>query len=108
MPKPKQPYHFLEYHSNIPSHHPFKSEDRPDIFVVEGNDYAHVSHCKVVSVIDCKPTNEDGQGQETSYMKMHMYARPDMPGLYGLWVRPQYYQVLWSDASGVSASPKSS
>ena len=41
-------------------------------------------------------------------MSLHMDARPDMPGVYGLWAGPEGYQVLWSDASGVTASPKSS
>jgi hypothetical protein len=34
-----------------------------------------------------------------------MTARPDMPGVYGLGVRAKCYEVLWSDASGVIASP---
>ena len=102
------PYHFLAYYDNIPSHHPFKMDHKPDILVVEGSDYNNVSYSKVVSVIECKPKEKKGRAQETSYMGLHMDARPDMPGVYGLWVRPQCYQVLWSDASGVSASPESS
>jgi len=34
-----------------------------------------------------------------------MTARPDMPGVYGLGVRASGYEILWSDASGIIASP---
>ena len=75
---------------------------------MEGKPRGRVPYYTVVSVIECKPVKEDGQAQLASYMSLHMDARPDMPGVYGLWVRPDGYQVLWSDASGVIASPKSS
>jgi hypothetical protein len=34
-----------------------------------------------------------------------MAARPDMAGVYGLGMRARNYMVLWSDASGIIASP---
>lgn len=34
-----------------------------------------------------------------------MTARPDMPGVYSLGVRASGYEILWSDASGIIASP---
>ena len=104
----KHAYHFLVYHTQVPSHHPYKFDDKPNILVVEGDDYHKVSYCKVVSLIQCQPERQDGHPQETRYMKLHMKARPDMPGVYGLWACRQYYQVLWSDASGMIASAHSS
>jgi hypothetical protein len=47
----------------------------------------------------------DTRIQLSSYLWDHMTARPDMPGVYGLGVRAKDYVVLWSDASGVIASP---
>ena len=106
--KRKHPYYFLDFHNSIPLCHPFEDLSRPDLIVVEGKPRGRVPYYKVVSVLECKPVNQDGRAQVTSYMSLHMDARPDMPGVYGLWVGPEGYQVLWSDASGVTASPKSS
>ena len=104
----KRAYRFLVYHTQVPSHHPYKFDDKPNILVVEGDDYHKVSYCKVVSLIQCQPERQDGHPQETRYMKLHMKARPDMPGVYGLWACRQYYPVFWSDASGMIASAHSS
>jgi hypothetical protein len=43
--------------------------------------------------------------QLSSYLLDYMTARPDMPRVYGLGVRAKCYEVLWSDALGVLASP---
>lgn len=100
-------YHFVDYHTLTLLDHPFDMGGRPDILVVEGTSRVNISFREVVSVIECQAVKEDGQPQESSYMSLHMNARPDMPGVYGLWARPQCYQVLWSDAAGIVASPQS-
>lgn len=90
--------------------------DKGDIVVVRGpaSDYQRkepdsdvyhkVKFHQIVSIIECKPWKENGSGQSASYSFQLLEARPDMPGVYGLALRPRGYIILWSDASGIIGS----
>lgn len=113
------PIVFLEHQHNAPTHSAYRAHDRPDMLAVSGpkskyndmkvdgkdrTDYRGVPHYQVLSLVECKPNRDDGRAQVASYAYQLMESRPDVPGVYVMWARPSYYQVLWSDAAGVVAS----
>lgn len=59
---------------------------------------------QIVSIIECQPWKEDGSNQLHSYMFRLLEARSDMPGLYGVAIRPHGYRIFWAEASGIVAS----
>ena len=108
------PLLFLDHHHDVPIGSSEDDTENPDLVVVPGpitkyqqvkgrTHYSQVPYHKVFSVVKCKPKWEE---QMSNYCSPLMTARPDMPGIYALWARPQGYQVFWSDASGVVASPE--
>lgn len=113
----KDAFVFLDHHHYSPTHHPYNLDDKPDLLAVPGpldqykqvtingrTDYREVPHYKVISLVECKADGEEGRVQAASYSFQLLEARPDMPGAYLAWARPDAYQILWSDASGVVAS----
>ena len=115
---PNRPYVFLNHRAITPMDFPYDPESTPDLFAVEEgvfdaepakhpNPRRHCSICSshVVSVVECNPKCERGWIQASDYCSQLMESRPDMPGVYGLSAKAEGYQVLWSDACGVVASP---
>ncbi|KAI0076434.1 hypothetical protein K474DRAFT_1662954 [Panus rudis PR-1116 ss-1] len=123
IPDDEDPIVFVDHHQHSPAGHPRDYKEVPDIlalrkfnelaeysFTTKKNPqlrYRHLPYHRVLSVIESKTeyTMRQGRPQAVSYMLSHMDARPDMPGLYALTVNPNFYQVLWGDASGICASP---
>lgn len=115
----RRQYLFIGHHQYHPIRHPELEgvQDKPEIIatdcplsefpkvVVNDSGDRQVPYPRVVSYIACKPQYDDGNNLVADYLLELLEARPDMPGVYGLWARPQHYQVLWSDASGVVTSP---
>lgn len=58
-------------------------------------------------MVEAKPKKKDGFAQLASYTYRLLYARPDLQGVYCVTVQSTWYQIVWSDSSGVVASPKS-
>ncbi|OBZ76719.1 hypothetical protein A0H81_03221 [Grifola frondosa] len=112
---------FIDHHHNALQHFP-KPEvrDKPDLIGVyeptqqyslaaphNGRmDYKSVPYHLTQTLVEAKPTTEDGRAQAASYAWQHLQARPDHPGVYVLTAKPQYYQVVWSDPSGTVASAR--
>ncbi|OBZ76717.1 hypothetical protein A0H81_03223 [Grifola frondosa] len=114
------PIIFLDHHNNHLTHFPLEEvRDKPDIVGVVGSahdfvranghsDYKSIPYHRVETFVEAKATRKDGRAQAASYAWQHLQARPDHPGVYCLSVKPETYQVLWSDPSGVVASPHTS
>ena len=113
--RPDYPLAFLDHHQHPLVAHPEDNKEKPDLVVVPGlvtgytpvagtTHYSNILYHRVFSIVECKPIGGNGAAQTARYCFRLMLARPDMPGLYGLWARPQGYQVIWSDASGAIAS----
>jgi hypothetical protein len=121
LPKDSRPeYHiiFIDHHKHTPTRHPENGvRTAPDILAVHGPSSKFklydaalgIYHCvpwqAIVSTVEPKPV-DNPRVQLSSYAWDHMTARPDMPGVYGLGVRASGYEIIWSDASGVIASPR--
>ncbi|KAI1792812.1 hypothetical protein LXA43DRAFT_1005225 [Ganoderma leucocontextum] len=123
---------FIDHHSTAPTHFIRKNlapslgegfrgsdaKDAPDVLGVYDVDifkdkkdaqgvYKGVPHHRVEAIVEAKSeTNGGGRRQATTYAYRHHQARPDRPGFYVLVIKPQWYQVLYSDPTGVFASPK--
>ncbi|KAI0079447.1 hypothetical protein K474DRAFT_1659020 [Panus rudis PR-1116 ss-1] len=110
---------FIDHHGHSPPAHPYTSAEKPDIFAIYSfpelskylvkdsqSQYHGIPYYRMISVIENKTeyTFNEGRPQVTSYMLQHLEARPDMPGLYAITANPNFYQVLWGDASGTYAS----
>ena len=66
-----------------------------------------VPHHRVEAIVEAKSEAKGGGcRQATTYAYRHHQARPDRPGFYVLVIKPQWYQVLYSDPTGVFASPR--
>ena len=120
----KRPGHltFIDHHSSAPVHFPSgllsDVTDAPDLLGVYDVDlfkdnkgphgvYKGVPHHRVEAIVEAKSeTNGGGRRQATTYAYRHHQARPDRPGFYVLLIKPQWYQVLYSDPTGVFASPQ--
>ncbi|KAI1791249.1 hypothetical protein LXA43DRAFT_1061457 [Ganoderma leucocontextum] len=129
----KQPEYltFIDHHSTTPTHFPndalshakdapalSHAKDAPDLLGVYDVDifkynkdadgvYKQVPHHRVEAIVEAKSErNGGGRRQATTYAYRHHQARPDRPGFYVLVIKPQWYQVLYSDPTGVFASPE--
>lgn len=68
--------------------------------------YSGVPHHRVEAIVEAKSEKKGGGRQQAAtYAYRHHQARPDRPGFYLLVIKPQWYQVLYSDPTGVFASP---
>ncbi|KAI1786564.1 hypothetical protein LXA43DRAFT_1064488 [Ganoderma leucocontextum] len=114
---------FIDHHSTAPTHFPnlgciSNTKDAPDLLGVydvdvfkDGKDaqgvYKGVPHHRVEAIVEAKSeTNGGGRRQAATYAYRHHQARPDRPGFYLLVIKPQWYQVLYSDPTGLFASPQ--
>ena len=52
----------------------------------------------------CGGSGNDGRAQAAAYTYRHLQSRPDHPSIYGLVIKPQWYQVILSDPTGITAS----
>ncbi|EJF56100.1 hypothetical protein DICSQDRAFT_175207 [Dichomitus squalens LYAD-421 SS1] len=76
-----------------------------DFNPAESGSYKGVPHHRVEAIVEAKPEKKyGGRRQATTYAYRHHQARPDHPAFYCLVVKPQWYQVLLSDPTGVVAS----
>ncbi len=115
---------FIDHHSTAPDHLPSGAlsdvTDAPDLLgvydvnILKDKKDAHgvykgVPHHRVEAIVEAKSEkNGGGRRQATTYAYRHHQARPDRPGFYVLVIKPQWYQVLYSDPTGVFASPQTS
>ena len=113
---------FIDHHTSAPACFPSGAlsdfEDAPDILGVYDIDlfkdnegpygiYEGVPHHRVQAIVEAKSeTRGGGLRQATTYAYRHHQARPDRPGFYVLVIKPTWYQVLYSDPTGVFASPE--
>ncbi|KAI0634272.1 hypothetical protein C8Q77DRAFT_1271109 [Trametes polyzona] len=112
---------FLDHHSTPLAHFPVgPPTDGPDLVGVylpdggintiksEKKDsslaFQAVPYHRVETIVGAKPIPGEGVAQCASYLFRVQKARPDRPGLYGLYVKPDFYQVLYSSPVGVLAS----
>ncbi|TBU25404.1 hypothetical protein BD311DRAFT_790439 [Dichomitus squalens] len=109
---------FINHSSSAPCHFPADilcdAEDAPDFlgvynvgdFLADADDvYKGVPHHRVEAIVEAKPiAKSGGRRQATTYAYRHHQARPDHPAFYCLVVKPDWYQVLLSDPTGVVAS----
>ncbi|KAI0075775.1 hypothetical protein K474DRAFT_1773051 [Panus rudis PR-1116 ss-1] len=120
LPSNAQSIVFIDHHDHAPVGHPGDASQAPDLLAIYNNpdkkylvkksksQYHEFPYTQVISIVENKTekTIPQGRPQITLYLSQHMAARPDMPGLYGLTVNPKHYQILWADASGITASPQ--
>ncbi|EJF56487.1 hypothetical protein DICSQDRAFT_174870 [Dichomitus squalens LYAD-421 SS1] len=111
---------FINHSSSAPLHFPSDVlchvKDAPDLLGVYNvgdfradadGIYKGVPHHRVEAIVEAKPiAKSGGRRQATTYAYRHHQARPDHPAFYCLVVKPQWYQVLLSDPTGVVASPE--
>ncbi|TBU23612.1 hypothetical protein BD311DRAFT_673589 [Dichomitus squalens] len=108
---------FVNHSAYAPLHFPedvlCSVKDAPDLlgvynvgdFCVDADGYKGVPHYRVEAIVEAKPiAKSGGRRQATTYAYRHHQARPDHPAFYCLVVKPQWYQVLLSDPTGVVAS----
>ncbi|TBU37194.1 hypothetical protein BD309DRAFT_1023770, partial [Dichomitus squalens] len=109
---------FINHSSSAPRHFPADilcdAEDAPDFlgvynvgdFLADADHvYKGVPHHRVEAIVEAKPiAKSGGRRQATTYAYRHHQARPDHPAFYCLVVKPEWYQVLLSDPTGVVAS----
>ncbi len=115
---------FIDHHSTAPACFPSDPlsnvSDAPDLLgvyevnIFEDNKasdgvYKGVPHHRVEAIVEAKSEKlGGGRRQAMTYAYRHHQARPDRPGFYVLVIKPQWYQVLYSDPTGVFASPQTS
>ena len=113
---------FIDHHASAPTCFPSDAlsnvDDKPDLLGVydiadledqKGKDgvYKGIPHHRVEAIVEAKSEkNGGGRQQAAAYAYRHHQARPDRPGFYVLVIKPQWYQVLYSDPTGVFASPQ--
>ena len=113
---------FIVHHSSAPTCFPNDAlsdvKDAPDLLGVydlalfednKGDDgvYTGVPYHRVEAIVEAKSERRGGgRRQATTYAYRRHQARPDCPGLYVLVIKPKWYQVLYSDPTGVFASPE--
>ncbi|TBU21294.1 hypothetical protein BD311DRAFT_812433 [Dichomitus squalens] len=109
---------FINHSAYAPLHFPedvlCSVKDMPDLLgvynvgdfsSVASGSYRGVPHHRVEAIVEAKPiAKSGGRRQATTYAYRHHQARPDHPAFYCLVVKPQWYQVLLSDPTGVVAS----
>ncbi|TBU52506.1 hypothetical protein BD310DRAFT_228708 [Dichomitus squalens] len=109
---------FINHSSSAPRHFPADIlcdvKDAPDLLGVYNvgdfssdvdGVYKGVPHHRVEAIVEAKPiAKSGGRDQATTYAYRHHQARPDHPAFYCLVVKPDWYQVLLSDPTGVVAS----
>ncbi|TBU63616.1 hypothetical protein BD310DRAFT_916793 [Dichomitus squalens] len=109
---------FINHSAYAPLHFPedvlCSVKDAPDLLgvynvkdfsPVASGSYKGVPHHRVEAIVEAKPEKKyGGRRQATTYAYRHHQARPDHPAFYCLVVKPQWYQVLLSDPTGVVAS----
>ncbi|KAJ3491341.1 hypothetical protein NLI96_g784 [Meripilus lineatus] len=59
----------------------------------------------IVSIVMCGRDDSMGIQEVAQFSRYLLKSQPDMAGTYGLSANLDYYQILWSDASGGIASP---
>ncbi|KAM5538146.1 hypothetical protein V8D89_008189 [Ganoderma adspersum] len=113
---------FIDHHTTAPTHFPTSgcitdAKDAPDLLGVYDVDlfkanrradgvYSGVPHHRVEAIVEAKSEKKGGGRQQAAtYAYRHHQARPDRPGFYLLVIKPQWYQVLYSDPTGIFASP---
>ncbi|KAJ3486971.1 hypothetical protein NLI96_g3845 [Meripilus lineatus] len=116
--RPRYPYLFLGYRHNVPGDAAFNYEDHEDIiatsrpmstfhrFLGDTTDFRSVTLYDAISLIECKPLRVFGREQIASYAYELFEVRPEISGAYTLWARPQHYEIMWVDASGIVVSPQ--
>ncbi|PIL29004.1 hypothetical protein GSI_09051 [Ganoderma sinense ZZ0214-1] len=113
---------FIDHHSSAPTCFPNDAlsdvKDAPDLLGVydikffednkgTGGVYKGVPHHRVEAIVEAKSEkNGGGRRQAATYAYRHHQARPDRPGFYVLVIKTKWYQVLYSDPTGVFASPQ--
>ncbi|KAJ3491354.1 hypothetical protein NLI96_g770 [Meripilus lineatus] len=119
--RPAHPYIFINQDECVLTHHPHDSQPRKNIIAVPGpkvrylgppvenpkqHDKLEVRFDDVVSVVNCEPPNVNGLEDVAEHSRHLLSSRPDMVGTYVLWACTRCYQIVWSDASGMVASPR--
>ncbi|KAI0634265.1 hypothetical protein C8Q77DRAFT_1056439 [Trametes polyzona] len=62
---------------------------------------------RVETIVEAKPILKEGGPQCATYLYRVQQARPDRPGIYGLYAKPGFFQILYSSPVGVRASTRS-
>lgn len=121
----KDKINFYTHHASPLSHHPLgEIVDRPDFVAVKAVLAKSAGYAKSAggpssstavpwhhaeSVGQWNEWNEDDDAQNSrpqspAYPAYCNLARPDKPGVYALSASSDYYQIIWSDASGDTCS----
>ena len=119
--RPAHPYVFIHQDEYVLTHHPHDSEPCKNIIAVPGPKVRYLgppventSQTKkfevrfddVVSLVKCATPSGNGLDSAAELSRHLLSSRPDMVGTYVLWARARSYQIVWSDASGMVASPR--
>ncbi|CAL1712261.1 unnamed protein product [Somion occarium] len=110
------PILFLDYHNTAPTLHFEKLEYSPQIVGIRATPQqvqksklrrhaktSPVPYCFVETVAEFK-SDPDIDPKCFKYAKQLLAARPDMPSVYTLAIRPDGYYVLWNDSSNKEQS----
>ncbi|KAI0634298.1 hypothetical protein C8Q77DRAFT_1157138 [Trametes polyzona] len=113
---------FIDQHDTPPSHFPVGGpKDKPDLVGASvtnkaldkskpkgqnGKVYQKMPYHRLETVVEAKPKYKTGGPQCATYLYHLQQARPDRPGVYGLYVRPKFYQIFYSSPIGVKASAR--
>ncbi|KAI0634259.1 hypothetical protein C8Q77DRAFT_1194184 [Trametes polyzona] len=110
---------FIDQHDAPPSHFPVGDpRDKPDLVGAfsdkdvdetkpkgqKGKVSQKIPYHRLETVVEAKPKHKTGGPQCASYLYRLQQARPDRPGAYGLYVRPKFYQIFYSNPVGTKAS----
>jgi len=103
---------FFDHHRGPPSYHPTSYvKDKPDFVAARQSHYqewlaqrkgksrAFPWHL-IESACEQKPEKADCLGQTLAYTGALRQARPDKPGVYGLFTRSSGYGIIWDDPAG--------
>ncbi|KAI1787263.1 hypothetical protein LXA43DRAFT_716444 [Ganoderma leucocontextum] len=109
---------FLDLHKSPPTHFPVEAlrlkappKAQPDLLGAYGIDMsdppATLPYHRVEAIVEAKAADKyAGLDQAASYAYLFHQARPDHPACYSLIVKPEWYQVIVSEPSGIISSPK--
>ena len=109
------PLWFIQNCTKAPSEHPLPDiNDEPDLVaVVEPSRFSDdkgasdpIPHRYIETLVEVKADDSNALLVAATYAYRHQRDRPDQPAFLCLIAKPHYYQLLLSDPSGVTPSPR--